>query len=289
MHDGQEDGEDDEPDGTAHDDDHEGFEHGGEGVDFDADLIFVFFGDGIEHVFESSCALAHADHVCHEWRELARSFEGGGEGFAFFDVVVCLFDDFSEDGVSEDGFDDVEGFEEGDAAGEEGGEGFGETGDGDHADDAAKDGEFEEDGVPGHAAFGGGRPFFEGVEGADGEEDDEPPEMGDEIGGGEEEFGDAGEFFSLLFEEFGDSWDDEDEEEHHEEDADDDHDHGVDHGAGDSGFESELGFEESGEAFEDDVEASGGFACADHADVEGVEEFGVLGHGGGEGGAFADL
>ena len=50
-----------------------------------------------------------------------------------------------------------------------------------------------------------------------------------------------------------------------------------------------MALEEGGESFEDDIEATRRFAGADHADVEGIEEFWVVAHGIGEARTFADF
>jgi hypothetical protein len=71
--------------------------------------------------------------------------------------------------------------------------------------------------------------------------------------------------------------------------ADEDHDGGVGHGADDLGAELDLGVHEVGEAVEDDVEVTARLTGADHVDVEVGEDLGVLGEGGGEGGALVDL
>ena len=50
-----------------------------------------------------------------------------------------------------------------------------------------------------------------------------------------------------------------------------------------------LAGEEIGETLQNDIERTGRFAGADHADIQRVEQFGVSGHGIGKAGTLADL
>ena len=81
------DGEGDEPDASAHDDDHERLEQAGQRLHARLDLGVVGPRDVLEHLLELTAALADGDHVRHDGREVAAALERPRDRLALADAA----------------------------------------------------------------------------------------------------------------------------------------------------------------------------------------------------------
>src|ERR1019366_5084281 len=158
LNEGHQDRERDEPDGPAHEDDHERLEQARERLHPRLDLRVVRSRHVLEHRLDLPASLADGDHVRHERRKVAAPLERARDRLALADAAGRGLDDLLELAVVEDALDDLHRLEERHAAAKERREGAGEARDREHADECPEDGHLQEESVLRGAARGRGDP-----------------------------------------------------------------------------------------------------------------------------------
>ena len=215
-------------------------------------------------------------------RRLAVILERLGDGFALADRLVDLLVKILEDGVSGRFLGDVQGFENGHAAGDEGAEGAGGSGDDVFFDELAEDGHFEDEEIPADTAR---RKLAHQL-------DHQPdrrrharqkiPVVVDDVRGGDQHDGHDGQFSVEVVEDLDERRHDLNHDEDEDADGEEDDGDGIDQGALDLASQGLGSFLELGEAAKNDFERAAGLAGLDHVDIEPVEGLGRLAHGLGE-------
>src|SRR5262249_41839297 len=139
----------------AEEDNQDGFDHGGQTREHVFDFFVKEVRDAFEHVVDFAGLFAGGNPANdHGWKD-GMLAEGGGEGFAAFNVGGGCLDGLFHDNVADGLRDDLQHFENWHTAADERSEGSGETGEADFVSNATKDGQFNAAGIPEFPAGGG--------------------------------------------------------------------------------------------------------------------------------------
>src|SRR5271156_36452 len=279
-------GYDDAADDHAQDDDHDGL-HGGEQVFHGrVHLIFVEVRDFLEHRVHGAGLFADADHLGDHAGEHTGVLQRINERATGFDGFAGLADGTFDDRVTRGARGDVQTFENGYAAGDQGAQGAREARDGDLSHERADQRNLQNDGVNRHATLGCAVPGFQSEQAADKEcGDDQAVDAADEFAHHDHDARGKGQVHTQAVEKLGEDRDDLPQQQD-DDAAGDAHDGDrVDHRGLHGALELDVLFDVAGEALQNGVQNTARLTGFDHVVVERVKDLLELLHGGGKRGA----
>src|SRR6202789_4145990 len=286
---GQVHGNDDAADDHAQDDDHDGL-HGGQQVFHGrVDFVFVKVGDFLQHGVHRAGLFADADHLGNHAGKYAGVLQRINQRASSFDGFAGLGDGALDDRVTGGARSDVQAFQDGHAAGDQGTERPGEARDGDLSHERTDERNFQNEGVNRHAALRSAIPGLQG-EGAPSEEkeNEEAGDAANEIAQHDDDARGQGQVDAQPVEELGENRHDLPQQQ--DDDAASDAQDGgrINHRGLHGAFELDVLFNVAGEALQNGVQNTARLAGFDHVVVQRVEDLLVLLHGGGKRGAALD-
>jgi hypothetical protein len=285
VEDGQEHTDDHAADDDAEEHDEEGFQEGHEAGEGGVDFFVEEVGDAFEHGVDVTGLFTCAEHADDHIGENGVLGQGLGDAFAAFDVLGGGFDGFFHEGVADGLGDDLEDFQDGYTAADEGSEGAGEPGETDFVGDGPKDGQFEAVFVPKIAAGLGFDVVEPAPDGRANNHEQEDEIVFHHVADAHQNEGGTGQSGTEPGINFLEGGNNSHEEEGGDANGDDGHDGGIHQGGFDLFTEAFGVFLIGGEARQDFREETAFFAGSDHGHIEAVEGFGMAGEGFGE--AFA--
>src|SRR5580692_9207298 len=276
-------------DDHAQNDDHDGL-HGGQQVFHGrVHFILVEVRDFLKHRVHGSGLFADTDHLGDHAGKYAGVLQRVDQRAAGFDGFARLSDGALDDGVTRGARGDVQTFENGHTAGDQGAKGSGKARDGDLSHQRTDQRNLQNHGVNRHAALRRAVPGFQGEYGTDEERgDDQTVDAADEIAQHDHDARGQRQVDTQAVEELGENRNDLPQQQN-DDAAGNAQDGGrVDHGGLHGALELDVLFDVAGEALENRVQNTARLAGFDHVVVEGVEDLLELFHGGGQSGAAFD-
>src|SRR5580658_4090178 len=286
---GQVHGNDDAADDHAQDDDHDGL-HGSQQVFHGrVDFVFVEVGDFLEHSVHRAGLFADADHLGDHAGKYAGVLQRIDERASSFDGFAGLGDGALDDRVARGARGDVQTFQDGHAAGDQGAERPGEAGDGDFSHERTDQRNLQDYRVNRHAALRSAIPGLQGEHGAGEEQgDDEAVDAANEIAQHDDDARGQRQVDAQTVEELGENRHDLPQQQ--DDDAASDAQDGgrINHSGLHGALELDVLFDVAGEALQNGVQNTARLAGLNHVVVEGVKYLLELLHGGGKSGAAFD-